>query len=134
MGAVAQRAEARDVIGMQMGIDRLNQLEVELANELQVALDLFQYGIDDQRFAATPAGEQVGVGARNAVEELAEDHGKPRLLPRLLLRRCWQILARSPFRPGSVIERLGFPAKRVERKPERRGRDSRAARGDDRLI
>jgi hypothetical protein len=74
MGAVAQRAKAGDVVGMQMRVDRLDQLDVELAQELEVAVDLFQYRVDDQRLAAGPAGEQVGIGARYAVEKLAEDH------------------------------------------------------------
>ena len=76
MGAVAQRAQPGDVIGMQVGIDGLDQLEVELAYELNVAVDLLQYRIDDQRFAAVPAGEKVGVGARSAVEQLTKDHGR----------------------------------------------------------
>ena len=75
VGAVAQRAEPGDVVGMQMGVDRLDQLEVELVDELEVAVDLLQHRIDDQRLAAAPAGEQIGVGAGDAVEELAEDHG-----------------------------------------------------------
>ena len=33
MGAVAQRAEAGDVVGVQMGVDGLDQLEVELADQ-----------------------------------------------------------------------------------------------------
>ncbi|MEY9287543.1 hypothetical protein ABH979_000617 [Bradyrhizobium ottawaense] len=78
MGAVAQLAEAGDVVGMQMGVDRLDQLEVELAQQLAVAIDLLQHGIEDQRLAAGAAGKDVAVGARNAVEELAEDHGRTR--------------------------------------------------------
>ena len=74
MRAVAQRAEPGDVVGMQVGVDGLDQLEVELGHELDVAIDLLQHGIDDQRLAAAPAGEEVGVGAGDAVEELAEDH------------------------------------------------------------
>ncbi len=74
VGAVAQRAEAGDVIGVQVRVDRLDQLEIELAHELDVAIHLLQNGIDDQRLAAVPAGEQVSVGSRDAVEELAEDH------------------------------------------------------------
>ncbi len=50
--AVAQRAEAGDVVGVQMGVDRLHQLEVKLADKLQVAIDLLQHGIDDQRLTA----------------------------------------------------------------------------------
>ena len=52
MGAVAQRAEAGDVVGVQMGVDRLDQLEVEFADQLQIAIDLLQHRVDDQRLAA----------------------------------------------------------------------------------
>ncbi len=68
MGAVAQRAQPRDVVGVQMGIDRLDQLEVELADQLQIAVDLLQHRIDDHRLAAGAAGEQIGIGAGDAVE------------------------------------------------------------------
>ena len=53
MGAVAQRAEPGDVIGMQMGVDRLDQFQVEFANELQIAVDLFQTG---SMISASPPG------------------------------------------------------------------------------
>ena len=66
MGAVAQRAEPGDVVGVQMGVDGLDQFEVELAHQLQIAIDPLQHRIDDQRLAAVPAGEQIGVGARGA--------------------------------------------------------------------
>ena len=81
--AVAQRAEPGDVVGVQMGVDRLDQLQVELLHQLEVAVHLLQHGVDDQRLAAAPAGEQVGVGAGHAVEELAEDHGVPFLMSNL---------------------------------------------------
>src|SRR5262245_17365787 len=80
MRAVAQRAEAGDVVGVQVGVDRFHQPEVELADELQIAIDLLQHRIDDQRLATAAAGDQVGVGAGNAVEKLAKDH---RLTPGL---------------------------------------------------
>src|SRR5581483_11218215 len=67
--------EARDVVGMQMGVDRLDQLEVQLLQQLAIAVRLLQHGIEDQRLAAGTAREQVGIGAGNAVEKLAEDHG-----------------------------------------------------------
>src|SRR6202023_2506278 len=60
---------------MQVGVDRLDQLEVQLLQQLAVAVRLFQHGIEDQRLAAGAAREQVGVGAGNAVEKLAKDHG-----------------------------------------------------------
>ncbi len=73
--AIAQRAEARDVVGMNVRVDRLDQLEVQLLHQLQVPVDLLQDGIDDQRLATVPAGHQIAVGARCAVEQLAENHG-----------------------------------------------------------
>src|SRR5438132_903933 len=61
MGAVAQRPEAGEVIGVEMRIDSLHQLEVELADELDVTVDLLQHRIDDQRLAAAPTGDEPGV-------------------------------------------------------------------------
>ena len=72
--AVAQRAEPGDVIGVDVRVHRLDQLEVELLHQLQVAIDLLQHRIDDQRLAAAPAGQQIAVGAGHAVEQLAENH------------------------------------------------------------
>src|SRR5262245_8437302 len=45
-----------------------------------------------------------------------------------------QIVARSPFRPRAVVKRLGRTAERVEREPKDRGRQPRAASGDDRRL
>src|ERR1700731_993837 len=78
MGAVAQRTQSGDVVGVQMRVDGLYQLEFELAHELQIAVDLLQHRIDDQRLAAMPAGNEIGVSAGNAVEELAEYHRRLR--------------------------------------------------------
>ena len=80
LGAVAEFAEARDVIGVQVGIDRLHQPQIQLPEQLAVAIGLFQHRIEDQRLAAGPAGEQVAVGARDAVEELTKDHDHCRML------------------------------------------------------
>jgi hypothetical protein len=81
VGAVAQFAKPGDMIGMQMGVDGLDQLEVEFAQQLAIAVSFFQHGIEDQRLAAMPAGEQITVGAGNAVEQLAKDHGRqPKLI------------------------------------------------------
>ena len=63
VGAVAQFAEAGDVVGVQMGVDRLDQPQVELAQELAVAVRLLQNGIEDQRLAAGAARQQIAVGA-----------------------------------------------------------------------
>ena len=74
--AVAQRAKAGHVVGVQMRVHRLDQLEVKLSYQLQITIDPLQHRVDDQRFAAVTAGEEIGVGSRRAVEELAEDHGR----------------------------------------------------------
>ena len=74
MGAIAQRAEPGQVIGMQMRVHGLDQFEVELLDELDITVDLLEHRIDDERFAAAPAGDDIGVSTGHAVEELAEDH------------------------------------------------------------
>jgi hypothetical protein len=74
VGAVAQLAEPGDVVGMQMGVDRLDQLEIELAQQLAVAIDLLQHGVENQGLAAGAAGQQITVGSGDAVEQLAKDH------------------------------------------------------------
>ena len=63
------------MVGVQMGIDRLDQSQIEFAQQLAVAVDLLQHGIEDQRLAAGAAGQQIAVGPGNAVEQLAKDHG-----------------------------------------------------------
>ena len=74
MRAVAQRAEAGDVIGVQMRVHRLDQSDLKFADQLQIAIDLLQHRIDDQRLSPAAAGKQVRIGAGYAVEKLAEDH------------------------------------------------------------
>jgi hypothetical protein len=76
-GAVAQGAQAGDVVGVQVRVHRLHQPQVELGQELDVARDLVEHGVDDQRLAAAPAGQEIGVGAGDGVEHLAEDHSLP---------------------------------------------------------
>src|SRR5262249_4069690 len=81
--AVAQGTEPGNVIRVQMGIDSLHQAQVELADELQIAIDLLQHGVDHQRLAAASAGNEIRVGTRHAVKQLSEDH--PCLPPSLRL-------------------------------------------------
>jgi hypothetical protein len=76
MGLVAERAQAGDVVGVHVGVDRLDELEVELPHQRKIAVDLLQDRIDDQRLAAAAAGEQIRIGAGRLVEQLAEDHGR----------------------------------------------------------
>jgi hypothetical protein len=51
MGAVAQSAKPSDVVGMQMRIYRLDQLQIELSDDLKITINLFQLRINDQRLA-----------------------------------------------------------------------------------
>ena len=74
MRALAERFEPGDVIGVEMGVDRLHQPEVEFVQELNVAIDPFEHGIDDERLPAMAAREQIGVGAGGLIEELPENH------------------------------------------------------------
>ena len=62
-GAVAQLAETGDMVGMQMGVDGLDQPEIQFAQQLAVAVDLLKHRIEDQRLATGAAGEQVAVGS-----------------------------------------------------------------------
>src|SRR5580692_4360517 len=71
---VAQCAEPGDMVGVQMRIDGLDQFEIQFTQQLAVAVDLLQHRIEDQRFAAGAAGQDITVGSRYAVEQLAKDH------------------------------------------------------------
>ncbi len=78
-GAVAQRAEAGNVIGVDVGVDRFEQLEVEFVEQLKVTIDLVEDRVDNQRLAAAATGDDIGVGKRDMVEQLAEYHRRPLL-------------------------------------------------------
>jgi hypothetical protein len=80
VGAIAQRAKPGHVVGVQMRVHGLDQFNVELTHQLQIAIDALEDRIDDQRLAAMPAGEQIGISAGRAVEELAKDHRRLLLL------------------------------------------------------
>src|SRR5690242_16317307 len=59
-----------------MRLERIEQLEIKLADQRGVARSLLEDGIDDHRLACFPVGEQVSVGRGLRVEELTEDeHG-----------------------------------------------------------
>ena len=75
------------MIGVEMGVHRLHQAQLKLVQELRVALNAVQHGIDDQRLAPGVARQQVGIGAGNRIEQLAKDHARPRTAPRPVGRR-----------------------------------------------
>ena len=74
MSVVTQRAQARDVIGVQMCVHSLHEFEIQLLDEMKVAIDLLQHRIDDQSLAARTAREQVGIRTGDVIEELTKDH------------------------------------------------------------
>ena len=74
LGPVAEFRHAADVVGMDVGIHDLGEGEPELVEQRKVALNLLLNGVDDERLAARAAAQQVGVGARGHVIELAKDH------------------------------------------------------------
>lgn len=76
-GTVAQGAEAGHVIGMDVGVGGPDEFQVELVKELNVAVYLLEHRVDDQRLAPRPAGDEIGVGAGHAFEQLPEDHQSP---------------------------------------------------------
>jgi hypothetical protein len=51
------------VIGVQMRIHRLDQIEIEFLHQMQVTVHFLQHRIDDERVSAAAAGQEVGVGA-----------------------------------------------------------------------
>jgi hypothetical protein len=73
---IAQRTEPGNMVGMQMRVDGFHELEIKFVNKVQIAVDLFEYRIDDQGLAARTAREQVGIGAGHLVEKLTENHLK----------------------------------------------------------
>ena len=83
------------MIGVKMRVHRLDQFEVKLADELQIAVDPLQHRIDDQRFAAVATGEEISVGSRRAVEQLTKDHGRLRCLSSNALI-VWLLRPRNP--------------------------------------
>src|SRR4029078_3348025 len=74
MSVITQRAQTRDVIGVQMCVHGLHEFEIQFLDEMKVASALLQHRIDDQGLAARTACEQVGIGTGDVIEELTKDH------------------------------------------------------------
>src|SRR5947208_12581611 len=89
-----------------MGFQSRDELEAELAEERDIPPDLLEDGVDQDRLAARPLAEQIGVGRGLRVEQLTEhEHQSPpasdggRLVPgpcrcgyaaiRALTRQAW---------------------------------------------
>jgi hypothetical protein len=76
-GTLPQPPGPGDVIGVDVGLERVPEGQTELGEQLEVAIDLVADRIDQGRLERLPIGDQVGVGAGLRVEELSEDHGVP---------------------------------------------------------
>lgn len=63
-----------EVIGVDMGVERIDQLQAELVEFLEVALPGRQHWVDQHRLAGLLAAEQVGIGAGHRFEELPKNH------------------------------------------------------------
>src|SRR3954463_1442155 len=61
------------MIGMDMRLDRPNELQAELGDEGCVAAHLFEHRVDQHCLARGPTPQQIGVGRRRRIEELSED-------------------------------------------------------------
>ena len=68
LGAIPEGTEPRDVISVQVRVHSFDQLEVKLADELEIAINLLQNRIDDQGLPTPPTGEKVGVGPGGLIE------------------------------------------------------------------
>ncbi len=103
------------MVGVQMRVDRLHELEIELLHQLEVAVDLLEHGIDDEGFAAATACEDIAIGARDAVEQLPEDHpGLPVAQPetsclQLALIVILQPVWKRPRQPSLLQGHEGSP-------------------------
>ncbi len=75
--ALAQQPGAGDVVGMHMRLQRPGQPQAEFADQGRVTPRLLEDRVDQQGLAAGAVGEQVGVGRRRGVEQLAKDEHGP---------------------------------------------------------
>ena len=65
------------MVGVNMGVDGLDQLQIQFIKQLIVTIHLFQNEIDDKRPPAGPKGDQVGVGIEDFVKHLSENLAIP---------------------------------------------------------
>ena len=59
MRAIAERADAGNVIVVKVRIQRLDQIDLEFLHQLQITVHLLEHRIDNQRFPAAAAGQYV---------------------------------------------------------------------------
>jgi len=59
-----------------VGLEHVAQLEPELAHQLEVAIDLLAYWIDQRGHASDRIGDEVRVRRALGVEQLADQHAR----------------------------------------------------------
>ena len=62
------------MVGVHVSVDGLDQAQIKVFEQLDVTIDLLKHGIDDECFAAEPAGDQIAICRRLDIEQLTEDH------------------------------------------------------------
>ena len=72
--AVAKGTHGGNMVGMDMGVDNLHQLQVQLLQQPDIAVGFLEHRVDQQRLAAGAACQQVGVGRGNRIEHLPKNH------------------------------------------------------------
>jgi len=71
--ALLQEPGAGHVVGMDVRLERPQQCKIQLGDQRRVAPHLLEHRIDQHRFLARRAAQQIGVGRRGRIEQLAED-------------------------------------------------------------
>ncbi len=69
---ILHQPRAGDMIGVDMGLERPQELQPQLGHKRRIAPDLLEDGIDHHRLACRRAAQQVGVGRRYGIEELTK--------------------------------------------------------------
>jgi hypothetical protein len=68
--ALPKKPAARDVVRMRVRVQGVHELQAELVEELDVALELIDYWVDQHRLAGCLVGDEVGVRPGLVIEEL----------------------------------------------------------------
>ena len=72
--SLSQHTGRRDVIGVDVRVEAVDELEPELIEQPQVTLDRLDDRVDKDSLSTELVGQQVGVGAGLLMKELSKDH------------------------------------------------------------
>ena len=71
-GALLQQPGAGHMIGMDMGFERRDQPQTQLADQRHIPPDLLEHRVDQHRLTAWAIAQEIGVGRGLRVEQLTE--------------------------------------------------------------